>query len=1054
MDMGTKTTAAFEEAYKTLNAGQKQAVDTTEGPVMVLAGPGTGKTQTLAVRIGNILQKTQLDPWNILCLTFTEAAATEMRERLAHMMGSVAYSIRISTFHAFCNDIIQENPDIFAASPDIQALEDVEQFEIVQELIDELPGTSVLKPSGNVYLYLKDAIGHIQKLKQEDISPEAFVDTLDRLQVFVDAVEKDVSVFIKVKANERTDGDCLAICEKLEKAADKAGVPESIQEEIRTIRSSFEAAMDAADGKREQGKARTACKDHVKRVVEQMTKHLPRQKELAMVYKKYQKALQEKSRYDFADMIINVVQKFKGNDALLARYQEQFQYILVDEFQDTNGAQNEVVELLGSYDNQPNIFVVGDDKQSIYRFQGASLSNMLSFYERYREHVSVITLTDNYRSSAPIITAASAVITHNEQSLAGAIPGIADELVPRAGYEEVLLDEVVLQTPDQEIAEIAGRIGALQKTGQDLREVAVLVHTNKDAQELAAGLAQFAIPVQLASGENALESPAVQQWISIWRYIADPNANDHLLADIIQFDIWGIDTLESLQAIHAAGTSHDTVTKAFSNTTFLQKAGLKNPEAVVGVVRRLATWRALGTQTTVPNLITTMLDESGWLENMSNKTANLMQLEHMSTVLDVAKKLAATQHTTTLQDFVRELNLHVRHDVALVTPPHRLSSHAVQVMTAHKSKGQEFDYVFIARLINGKWGGNRRRGVLPLPHGLVRYDVVAEDENNEDERRLFYVALTRARKHVILTRSRVNGSEKTNAPSRFETEIPRDVLVLTEKEETQEHALERLTSAQLAKPVDTSPAIQEWVRGLLQNYVMSVTHLNNYLDPDNGPQKFYMRNILRMPSVRTKHQAMGTAVHAALTSMFGQFAQEGKLPSKKFLLESFESYLKREALSKQEYSDALEVGQKELADYYDRYKKEFVQRTLGEYDFRPHHIQVEGIPITGKIDKIEFIDDKQVNVVDYKTGNPENGLKKMKPGQDYHRQIVFYQLLCDTSGQFPYEMVSGEVDFIRPNSKGEFIKKKIEVTQKEKDALIEEMVRVWGEIQNLSFVNK
>lgn len=1047
--MATKTTTAFESAYQKLNEGQRKAVDTIDGPVMVLAGPGTGKTQTLTVRIGNILQKTQLDPWNILCLTFTESAAAEMRERLASLIGPSAYHVHISTFHSFCNSVIEEHPELFAISSDFRPLADVERVQMIQDILDSLPGTSALKPFGAPYLYLKDCSSHIQTLKQEDISPEAFKETLKRLESFVKAVHKDIESFVATKPGDRTDADCEKILKVVSEAAKKHELPQLQQDQLQEIATTFAEQRDAAEGKREASKARTACKNSLHKFFSKISNSLARQQELQKVYVVYQKELQKQGRYDFEDMIILVVEELKNNEDLLADLQETFQYVLVDEFQDTNGAQNEVVALLANYDDTPNVFVVGDDKQSIYRFQGASLANMMMFYERYKDSLSVISLTENYRSQSNVLNAAASVIEKSTHLLANIVPGVEATLHPASGLPSKKFTQYVAESEDHEVKLLADGITKLLSDGTPASEVAVLVRFNKDAAEVAATLRKHNVPASLASGENALKNHAVQQWLEVWRYIANPARYDSLLSRIVQFDWWGIESLDGLKATRAAGDTRLSLTRAFSDTDLLQKAGASNPEAIVKLIQKLGSWHKQAANTTVSNFVTSLLEDSGWLSSIASNEKRLFELEHMSTVLQVAKDIDTRRQPLSLQDFIEVLDMHVRHDVALMTPERKLGKNTVTVMTAHKAKGLEFEHVFLPRMVDKTWGNTRAPYKLSLPDGLVQGDVVAEGEHEEDERRLFYVAITRAKKTLTFSRAKMKSGEKLNVPSLYLLDIPGDVLETQEVVEAEGATAERLT-AELSSQT-SEPNIREWIQGLLEGYVLSVTHLNHYLE---DPALFYERHILRIPSVRTPYQAMGTAAHNALDDFFKEFKGTGKIPKKDYVISQFEQYLEREALTDQEYKDALAVGKKELGAYYDFYKSSFAVDTLGEYDFRSHNVRVEGVPITGKIDKLEMLGDKKVNVVDYKTGSPERGLTKLKPGEkgDYFRQIVFYKLLCEHSPKFEYEMVSGEVDFIRPNKSGEFVKKKLQVTDKDMAELTETIKRVWSEIQELKFL--
>jgi DNA helicase II / ATP-dependent DNA helicase PcrA len=476
------TNARFNELYTQLNAEQRAAVDTIEGTVMVLAGPGTGKTQLLAMRIAAILQRTQMDPWNILCLTFTESGVAAMRERLLSIMGEAAYYVRIHTFHSFCNDIIQEHQELFSVGGEWRPLSDIERVELFESLVDKLPGTSPLKVFGQPYLYLRDISGHVQSLKQEHISPAKLRSVLTHIQQFVAAVEEPAEQFFGLKPKERTEARCADITTHLLAAAKAAELPDSVQGVLQAAWQDFEGAHAAAEDKRGAGKARTAYKNQLKRWLAKMARATRTSEALATVYEQYEQHLVKEGRYDYEDMINQVIEAFGEHDDLLAQYQEQFQYILVDEYQDTNGAQNEVVRLLGSFDDAPNIFVVGDDKQSIYRFQGASLANMLDFYERYRDHVAVISLRDNYRSQPVILAAADGVITHNEESLPKYIPGVTMALTAQAGRlpEPILINEA--PSADVEDYQVAKRIEEMLAAGVAPREIAIIVRYHRDSQ--------------------------------------------------------------------------------------------------------------------------------------------------------------------------------------------------------------------------------------------------------------------------------------------------------------------------------------------------------------------------------------------------------------------------------------------------------------------------------------------------------------------------------------------------------------------------------------------
>jgi DNA helicase II / ATP-dependent DNA helicase PcrA len=233
---------------------------------------------------------------------------------------------------------------------------------------------------------------------------------------------------------------------------------------------------------------------------------------------------------------------------------------------------------------------------------------------------------------------------------------------------------------------------------------------------------------------------------------------------------------------------------------------------------------------------------------------------------------------------------------------------------------------------------------------------------------------------------------------------------------------------------------------------MSVTHLRNYLE---CPRRFYVRNILHVPEVRSVHQALGTAVHEALRAFLQKYQHEGQVPAKEWLVTTFVEYVRRELLSETEARDVEDIGRKTLEAYFDRYATDFEIQAMSEFDFSSHGVRIGEAAITGTLDKIEWLDadKKTVNVVDYKTGQPENKMRAVKPGGVYHQQLVFYKLLCDYSPRFPYEMISGEIDFVQPTRTGKFVKQKITVTDQDTKQLVDSIQEVWADIHAHAFLD-
>lgn len=1045
----------FDELYSQLNAEQKMAVNKIEGPVMVLAGPGTGKTQVLAMRVARILKETQMDPWNILCLTFTESGVVAMRERLAKIIGISAYAVRIHTFHSFCNDVIQEHAERFeiAAGGMGQALSDGEKIEVLQDILNSLPGTSKLKPFGSPYMYINAVLDNIQDLKQEDISSSAFGKVVDAMGRFVLCGRGIIDDFHSLKPKERDHACCVYAYEKLMVCMQKSGLPASVIAVLRGMLEKYEEKIGEAENDRALSSGRTAFKNEVKKWFDRMELSVPKHKDLQVVYTKYEKWVRKMDRYDYADMILQVIDAFEKDDALLAEYQEQFQYLLVDEYQDTNGAQNAIVSLLGSFDDSPNIFVVGDDKQSIYRFQGASLSNMLDFYEKYSGNINVISLKNNYRSQGVILSAAGSVIEENEESIGKYIPEVSHELVPASGGKEQNIEEYIFSSEDVEDYFVMDRVRLMIESGVQPSSIAVLFRYNKDGKELLRMMKANHVPARLEQGEDALEDIVVNQFLALLAYIGDTR-RDEVLSEVLLYDWMKLPVLDALKVIHYTGMRRKSFIRTLFDKEVLKECGVERPEQFQELVSHIAKWKQLDGNVTLQNFLTTVLEESGLMDYILAKKEKLSSLRSITSLFRVAKDMNVAKPSMALNDFLEHISLLREHNMSLVSDVavHEQSlSDAVRLMTAHKAKGLEFEHVIMIRLNDKHWGNVRDFNKLPLPHGFVRFDRVVAQENNEDERRLFYVAMTRAKQSLTFTRSSSNAGGKPTTVSMFVEEVKGDFINRFENKEEEKDEITRFTESTLAVlPGDGDIETEAWVESLLKGYMMSVTHLNNYLD---CPRKFYVRNILHVPSARTKHQAMGTAVHVALDDFYGRDVQK-----KDLLLDLFEMYLKRELLTSVDYDDVLAIGKEQLSGYYKQYAGEFSKETKREYSFKSHGVVVNGVSITGNIDKIELLDEEwgdgaRVNVVDYKTGNPDRGMLKIRPGEDYHRQLVFYRLLCDESSQFIYEFTSAEIDFITPSVKKGYLKKKVNVSDAEVDELKKTIACVWSEIRDLKFLD-
>lgn len=975
----------MDDYLKGLNEKQLEAVEAINGPVLVLAGAGTGKTETISKRIANILVKTDTPPESILCLSFTKNAVANMRARLVKYIGPDAYKIRIHTFHSFCSEIIKSNPDSFIFGKNIDLLDELERLEIVMKLLDELAVNSPIKPWGDNYFYQSDINRDIQTLKRENISPKKLLELVNIQKEFFD---KSSKLFLKLK---ETPKETMEIFNEIIKYSSG---------EILNFLNYQKILFD--QGFFETGKAKNPLvnfKNTLLKFYLDLEKNIPKQFELQKVYQKYQEKLLTMARYDYEDLILFVIRELDNNPDLLFDYQEKYQYLLVDEYQDANSAQNELLNLLTKNDDSPNLFVVGDDDQSIFRFQGANLENIYEFVQKYQP--KVITLKNNYRSHQTILDSSNCVIENNQNRITKLLKNIDKSLVSVNNDCQKPINLFTATTKLEENYFVAQKIKELLDKQVKPSEIAVIYKNNADVSDLLPLLEKLQIKYNLSSGNNILDDIKIKQLINLLKYIDNPS--QELLFPILAYDFLNIKERD-LYNFYRFGKSCPKIRK-FEKRIAKAKIYLANYNLNKAFNKIIRLFKIL------KNII---------------KSKDYELLQKFNAFYDQLKKLS-NEKNISLSDFLHRLDLFSENKVSLEIENNIVFNEAINLMTVHKAKGLEFEYVFVINLVSGRWGEGRDRNNLRLPLGILKYEINKNlDDVSEEDRRLFYVALTRAKKDLYL-------SYGSDAPSQFISEIKNDLMTTTAS--TPDLAKEALLFNfkkynSIIKDKDFEKYLREFIK---ENYVLSPTNLNSYL---RCPLCFYYKTILRIPQVKDKYASYGTAVHSTLSSLL-----VNKLSKEKFLKE-FENNLKKENLVKQDFKDLLDNGREELGIYFDTYKDTFDNECLSEFSFKSFGVHLDDVPITGNIDKIDIKKDETATVVDFKTGNPD----RHDNDADYQRQILFYKLLADNCPQFKYQVKFGILDYIKKCKQ-----KNIEIKENDLEDLKLLIKEVYNKILNLEF---
>jgi len=1028
----------YKSEYQKLNPEQKLAVDTIEGPVMVIAGAGTGKTQTIALRIGNILRETQINPSNILCLTFTENAALNMRERLINIIGSPAYNVRISTFHGFCNSIIKNHPEYFLKSTvESEAIDDITQIEVIRSLIDKLPSKSPLKNLNFTYFYQKEIISTLSTLKKENIPPLRFDQLLKYATDFVVFAHPVVDKLTAIRATAKAATEILSLVKGL---IDNPKINSLYQIRLKYFLNLYESDVSTL----------SELKKNIKDFIESLNLNLPKLRDISNIYKSYQQILQERGLYDYEDMILWVISALQKHPGLLSQYQEIYQYILVDEFQDTNSSQMEVLNLLTKDQTNPNLFVVGDDDQSIYRFQGASVENVYAFYQKYQKYqkdLKPIVLRNNYRSHQLILDSSQQVINHNQSRITQYIRNLDKSLKSVSTFDPDPINLFAANSVTEENYWVASEIKKLIDGGVNPREIAILYRNNADINDLLPLLSHNNLKYLRSDTVNALDTPEIQQLLTLLKYLASPS-NDTLLFHVLSFNFINFKPLNLYKFFHLTKKSNSSLSELIFDKEFLKKQKFSDKfiKKIGSFSLRVSKIQKLSKNIPADELFNLIIRKFNYLPYIL-KTGNLSLLKQLNTLYSHLKQSLLTEQMD-LFTWIKKLDLLFENGIALNSSA--LISEidtSLRLMTVHKAKGLEFEHVFLIKVLSGKWDNSSSRSLIKLPLGILRYDVVAT-ANLEEDRRLFYVALTRAKKQIYISYSRFNDSRREQLASQFISEInPKLIEKISSNPVIEKDAL--ISLFQPLTPKLQSLNLSSYLSNYLStNYRFNITHLNSYL---KCPLCFFFKTILRLPYPKSKSLSFGTSIHGALAYLTQVYKKENKLiPLDKFLF-IFDLNLKRENLSKNDYQDLLSHGRRVLKDYYQHYQHDFNGRSFTEQDFRQYNIRMNDIPLTGKIDKIEFLSGNQVNVVDYKTGKPDSKYQELSPEGDYFRQLVFYKLLCGEAKAFPYEVISGTIDFIEKNNKNLYVRKNYILTDTDVINLKAQITQVFSKIKALDF---
>lgn len=898
---------AFKKAYQALNAEQRKAVDSVDGPVMVIAGPGTGKTRVLTMRIGKILHEGLSPADGILCLTFTNTGVREMRERLVKIMGADAARVSVSTFHSFAMRLLEEFFEELGMETSPKLLDDADKVLLYDELLENHEWKKLRRRNGGEHNF-EDLKSLISLLKRERVSPDNFLA----------AVAADITRLKEDPANVSSRGKT------------KGG-----------LKSDVSAKLEAFE----------------------------RTKEAGAFYDLYEKTKTERNLADYEDILEMIVALARKSELFRATLRERYLYIVVDEHQDSSGVQNEFLEAVWAGVEKPNVFVVGDDRQLIYGFGGASLSHFEKFSQTF-PGTKRIALTKNYRSTQTILDVAECLL--KSTLVKGGLTSSIKESYPVSLVEaEYQRDEIIRAG-----MEIRKKIAE----GVPANECAVLMPKQAQVRTATAILKDLGLPVA-DSGKTAFFAlPETQSLIGFLSALNSP-FEPRLLVRLVLDPIFGVPFLDAHRFIKEHG-------RKLSADHF--QAGVKEIQMLGQIFAALS--KNAGTKD-VYGFVQEVASELFFKNNFGERDHRklLTDIEVVRTMLHLALSSIEKNPKLSLSEFLTFL---ARMETYGEDIPLAVFSvgQGVEVLTLHGSKGREFDFVWVAHMDESSLMRGKRSGIS-LPE-LLKEKVMKKDE--QTAKRELYVAITRAKRFCTLSYARSNYSGSDQKLASIIDELPKELwkiamAVETESEILASDKLAYVLSNRVEIPENAKNEIAALVKEHFPDISVSVSLLNNFW---SCPWKWYFRNFLRLPETKTESLIFGDFIHGSIEHLITE-----KISSEKVLASILEDRLDElRVYDEAERRRFLKDGKGILARFMKNSALELFGAKSEESIRAKRDPDFSKIEISGKIDIVKDLPDGTLLVVDFKTGRVKKKSEIEKTTDegrmsDMLRQLAMYSYL-------------------------------------------------------------
>ncbi|MFA6017372.1 MAG: ATP-dependent DNA helicase [Patescibacteria group bacterium] len=910
-----------------LNKEQQQAVKYNKGPLLIIAGAGTGKTSVIVEKIKYFVKKKLAKPEQILALTFTEKAASEMEERIDKAMPYGYFQMNISTFHAFADQILKENGFQIGLSPSYRLMTEAETIIFLKKNIF-LFKLKYYRPLGNPNKFLEALLQHFSRLRDEDISPDDYLKW-----------------------------------------------------------------------------AKTYDEDEVEKA---------KYTELALAYQGYQKLKLKEGLMDFADLVYYSLRLFKKRPNILKQYQKQYLFVLIDEFQDTNISQYQLIKLLSPSKNNPRLTVVGDDSQAIYKFRGASVSNIINFIKDYKK-AKQITLKNNYRSNQTILDAAYKLIKNNDPDTLEFKLGISKNLIANKPDNKKALNFYLAERGEEESGHIAKKILEL-KDKYKFSDFAILVRANNHSESFVSSLSRAGIPFQFLGPGALYKQPEVKDLIAYLKVLYNLEDSPSLFR-LLYMNIYSIDkkdvsllltfsrkinqSLFQAMEIYLSYfdvSIHRSEFEIYKKYLPLLQAETKDKLAVI--YKMINKHLGLLKTNTAGQILYYFLEDSGLLLTLTNyKTESQEKIAiNISNFFNKLKMFESEHEDASVFAVVDFIDMSIEMgESPIVAKTDIASINAVSILTVHSAKGLEFPVVFLVNLTEERFPTRHKKETISIPEKLIKEILPTGDYHIEEERRLFYVGITRAKDQVFLSSSRFYGEGKrARKISRFVMETLGEELV-NKQSSIKKEEKSQLSIFDFKQKKQGSVTTDPYT--ISNNF--SFSQLNSF---KTCPLQYKYQYVLKIPTSATAAESFGTTIHKTLQSFYSEFLLNKKLGKKRLLEIYKKNWVPIGYASSAHENRMRKEGEKILNNYFDKYHFSSLKIIGLEKSFK---IKIaDDIFLTGKIDRIDSAGKNEIEIIDYKTGKKPSEKELAK-----NMQLTIYTLAAQDKNLFSKKLTEINLTF-------------------------------------------